>query len=397
MKAKLCCHDANSAPRLTSIYTAEGLSRLRKKGLIMSYTIEEIAAALDAKAFGAADLSITGAAEPAMAKRGDLALAMKPEYADGLAKGQARAAILWDGADWQALGLEAAIVVPRPRYAMSGLTTLLDPGPEIAAGIHPTAVIDPTATIGEGAHIGPLVVIGRDVRIGKNARIASHVSIAEHTTIGDDALIHSGVRIGARTRIGDRLICQPGAVIGADGFSFVTPEKSRVEQARASLGDGGDTVSASWTRIHSLGHVVLGDDIEMGANSCIDKGTIRATSVGNRTKIDNLVHLGHNVTTGEDCLFCALVGIAGSTRIGNRVVLGGQVGVTDNIFIGDDVVAGGGSKILSKVPEGRVILGYPAMKMDQFISASQNWRRLPRVMEDVRALKKAVSNDGSDD
>ena len=103
-------------------------------------------------------------------------------------------------------------------------------------------------------------------------------------------------------------------------------------------------MNASWTRIHSLGHVVLGDDVEMGANSCIDKGTIRATTVGNRTKIDNLVHLGHNVTAGEDCLFCALVGIAGSTQVGDRVVLGGQVGVTDNIFIGDDVVAGGGSQ-----------------------------------------------------
>lgn len=363
----------------------------------MSYTIAEIATALDAKSFGDTAVAITGAAEPAMATERDLALAMKPDYAEGLAKGQARAAILWDGADWEALGLEAAIVVPRPRYAMSGLTTLLDPGPEIAPGIHPSAVIDPSADIGEGAHIGPLVVIGSDVRIGKNARIATHVSIAEHTTIGDDALIHAGVRIGARTHIGERLICQPGAVIGADGFSFVTPEKSRVEEARASLGNVGDTVSAEWTRIHSLGHVVLGDDIEMGANSCIDKGTIRATSVGNRTKIDNLVHLGHNVAVGEDCLICGQVGIAGSTRIGNRVVLGGQVGVSDNIFVGDDVVAGGGSKIMSKLPAGRVVLGYPAMKMDQFISAGQNWRRLPRLMDDVRSLKKAVSNDGADD
>ena len=363
----------------------------------MAYTIEEIASALDAKVFGAAALTVTAVSEPATAGPHDLALAMNPDYADGLGKGQARAAIVWDGADWEALGLEAAIVVPRPRYAMSGLTTLLDPGPEIAPGIHPSAVVDPTAEISGGAHIGPLVVIGSHVRIGKNARIASHVSIAEHTTIGDDALIHAGARIGSRTRIGDRLICQPGAVIGADGFSFVTPEKSRVEQARASLGDAGETVNASWTRIHSLGHVVIGDDVEMGANSCIDKGTIRATTVGNRTKIDNLVHLGHNVTAGEDCLFCALVGIAGSTQVGDRVVLGGQVGVTDNIFIGDDVVAGGGSKILSKVPAGRVVLGYPAMKMDQFISASQNWRRLPRVMEDVRSLKKAVSKDDADD
>ena len=363
----------------------------------MRYTIETIAAALEAKAFGAVDLSVTGAAEPAMAGPDDLALAMDPKYANGLSQGAARAAIVWDGANWQALGLEAAIVVPRPRYAMSGLTQLMDPGPAIAPGIHPTAVVDPSAEIGEGAAIGPLVVIGAEVKIGRNARIASHVSIAEHAVIGDDALIHAGTRIGSNVTIGDRIICQPGAVIGADGFSFVTPEKSRVEEARASLGGEADAVNASWTRIHSLGTVEVGDDVEIGANSCVDKGTIRATRVGHRTKLDNLVHLGHNVEVGEDCLLCGLVGVAGSTRIGDRVVLGGQVGVSDNVVIGDDVVAGGATKILNKIPARRVVLGYPAMKMEQYIDAAKNWRRLPRLMEDVRALKKAVSNDDDED
>ncbi len=363
----------------------------------MPYTIKDIAAALEAKAFGATDLEITGAAEPAMAGPGDLALAMDPKYADGLAEGAARAAIVWDGADWEGLGLEAAIVVPRPRYAMSGLTRLMDPGPEIAPGIHPSAIIDPTAEIGDNAAIGPFVVIGPRVRIGPNARIASHASIAEDTVIGADALIHAGVRIGARVTIGDRLIAQPGAVAGADGFSFVTPEKSRVEEARASLGKDAEAVNASWTRIHSLGGVIIGDDVELGANSCIDRGTIRATTIGRGTKLDNLVHVGHNCEIGEDVLLCGLVGIAGSTKVGNRVVLGGQVGVGDNLTIGDDVVAGGATKILSKVPAGRVVLGYPAMKMEQYIQASQNWRRLPRLMEDVRALKKAVSNEDADD
>ncbi len=363
----------------------------------MPYTIKDIAAALEAKAFGATDLEITGAAEPAMAGPGDLALAMDPKYADGLAEGQARAAIVWDGADWEALGLEAAIVVPRPRYAMSGLTRLMDPGPEIAPGIHPSSIIDPTAEIGDNAAIGPFVVIGPRVRIGPNARIASHASIAEDTVIGSDALIHAGVRIGARVTIGDRLIAQPGAVAGADGFSFVTPEKSRVEEARASLGKDTEAVNASWTRIHSLGGVIIGDDVELGANSCIDRGTIRATTIGRGTKLDNLVHVAHNCEIGNDVLLCALVGVAGSTKIGHRVVLGGQVGVGDNLTVGDDVVAGGATKILSKIPAGRVVLGYPAMKMEQYIQASQNWRRLPRLMEDVRALKKAVSNEDADD
>lgn len=363
----------------------------------MRFTLQEIAAALEAEVFGDALIKVSGASEPASASADDLALAMDPKYADGLSAGKARAAILWDGADWQSMGLEAAIVVPRPRYAMSGLTSLMDPGPQIAPGIHAMAVVDPTASIGDGAAIGPFVVIGARVRIGAGARIASHVSIAEDTAIGSDALIHAGVRIGARVVIGDRFICQPGAVIGADGFSFVTPEKSRVEEARASLGRETEAVNAAWTRIHSIGTVVVGDDVEIGANSTIDRGTIRATSIGDRTKLDNLVHLGHNVTVGTDSLLCGQVGIAGSTKIGNRVVLGGQVGVSDNIFVGDDVVAGGATKIMTKVPAGRVMLGYPAMKMEQYLEASRNWRRLPRVMADVKALQKAVLSDDKDD
>lgn len=363
----------------------------------MSFRIKDIAAALEAEAFGAADILVTAAAEPAMAGPSDLALAMDPKYADGLKSGAARAAIVWPDADWQALGLEAAIVVPRPRYAMSGLTKFMDTGPEIGPGVHSSAVVDPTAEIGDGARIGPLAVIGPRTRIGANARIASHVSIAEGCTIGENALILSGVRIGARVQIGNDFICQPGAVIGADGFSFVTPDKSRVEEARASLGKESDAVNASWTRIHSLGSVEIGDDVEIGANTCIDRGTIRATKIGNRTKLDNLVHIGHNVEVGEDTLLCGQVGIAGSTKVGNRVVMGGQCGVSDNIFIGDDVVAGGASKMMTKVPAGRVVLGYPAMKMDQYLEASRNWRRLPRLMDDVRSLKKAVPKEESDD
>lgn len=363
----------------------------------MTYTVKQIAEALDATLFGMDDIVITGAAEPAMAGPGDLALAFKPEYAEGLPRGQARAAIIWDGADWQALGLEAAIVVPRPRYAMSGLTALLDPGPEIAPGIHPSAIVDPSAEIGQGAAIGPLVVIGARVKIGANARIASHVSIAEGAVIGADALIHSGVRIGARVIIGNRFICQPGAVIGADGFSFVTPEKSRVEEARASLGAETTAQNASWTRIHSLGTVAIGDDVEIGANCTLDRGTIRATRIGHRTKLDNLVHIGHNVEVGDDTLLCGQVGIAGSTKIGNRVVMGGQCGVNDNIFVGDDVVCGGATKVFTNVPAGRVMLGYPAMKMDQYLEASRNWRRLPRVMDDIKTLKKSVLKDDKDD
>ncbi|TCP42180.1 UDP-3-O-(3-hydroxymyristoyl)glucosamine N-acyltransferase [Rhodovulum marinum] len=363
----------------------------------MAFTLDEIATALGARVEGDGALRITRAAEPSEAGPDALALAMQPKYADGLAQGAAQAAILWDGADWRALGLRGAIFVPRPRYAMSGLTRLMDPGPEIAPGIHPTAVIDPTAEIGPGVAIGPLVVIGPRVTIGPRARIAAQAIVAEDARIGADALILHGVKIGARVTLGDRVIVQPGAVIGADGFSFVTPEKSAVENVRESLGDAGAAGAQSWTRIHSLGAVSIGDDVEIGANTCIDRGTIRDTRIGAGTKLDNLVHVGHNVEIGRDCLLCGQVGVAGSVRIGDRVVFAGQVGVNDNIFVGDDVIAGGATKIFTNAPKGRVLLGYPAMRMETHVEAYKGLRRLPRLFAQVAELQKAVSKLGQSD
>ena len=353
----------------------------------MGHSIRDIAIALAAEAAGALDLVIERAAEPAMAGPLDLALATDAKYAGGIAQGQAQAALLWPGADWQGLGLKAAIFAPRGRLALAGLTRILDAGPSIAPGIHALAVVDASAVIGAGAAIGPFVTIGAGVRIGAGARIASHVSIAEGVQIGADALILQGARIGARVRIGDRFICQPGAVIGSDGFSLVTPERSGVEDIRASLGKREEIREQAWIRIHSLGSVVIGDDVEVGANACIDRGTIRDTRVGNGTKLDNLVHVGHNVEIGIDCLLCGQVGIAGSSRIGNRVVLGGQVGVGDNLFVGDDVIAGGGTKILTNAPAGRVLLGYPAVKMAAHVEMQKALRRLPRLVKRVAALE----------
>ena len=357
----------------------------------MAHTIAEIAAALGAEAVGDLSLRVERAAEPAMARAGDLALAMDPRYADGLAQGQARAAMLWPGADWQALGLQAAIFAPRGRLAMAGLSVMMDPGPEIAPGIHPMTVIDPTAQIGAGAAIGPFVTIGAGAIIGARARIASHVSVAEGVVIGEDALICQGARIGARVKIGHRFVCQPGAVIGADGFSFVTPEKSGVEEIRETLSQRSEIREQTWTRIHSLGAVTIGDDVEIGANCTIDRGTIRDTTIGRGTKLDNQVHIGHNVEVGEDTLLCGQVGIAGSARIGSRVVLAGQVGVNDNIFVGDDVIAGGGTKIFTNAPKGRVLLGYPAVKMETHVDIQKALRRLPRLGARVAALEAVIT------
>jgi len=363
----------------------------------MSHSIRDIASALGALAEGDLDLRISRASEPASAGPDALALAMDPRFAEGVAKGQARAALLWQGADWQAMGLKAAIFVPRSRLAMAGLSRMLDPGPSIAQGIHPLCAIDASAEIAPGAAIGPFVSIGPLARIGPGARIASHVSIGAEVRIGTDALILPGARIGAQVVIGDRFICQPGAVIGGDGFSFVTEEKSGIEEVRETLGSRGALRAQKWQRIHSLGAVTIGDDVEIGANSCVDRGTIRNTSIGSGTKLDDLVMVGHNVEVGEDCLFCSQVGIAGSSRIGNRVVLAGQVGVNDNIFVGDDVIAGGASKIFTNAPAGRVLLGYPAVKMENHIEMQKALRRLPRLAATVAAVQKAVSKISQSD
>jgi UDP-3-O-[3-hydroxymyristoyl] glucosamine N-acyltransferase len=226
--------------------------------MAMSFRIGDIAAALGAEAAGETGLVLTGAAEPSRATASDLAIALSPAYAAGLAQGQAQAALLWPGADWQGLGLRAAIFAPRGRLAMARLTALLDPGPAMGPGYHPTALIDPTARIGAAVRIGPFCVIGAGAVIGDGTRIGSHVSIAGGAVIGPQGLILDGVRIG-RVRIGARVILQPNAVIGGDGFSFVTETASHVEIARATLGTGPapQGQDPTWHRIHSLGGVVI--------------------------------------------------------------------------------------------------------------------------------------------
>lgn len=357
----------------------------------MSHTIAQIAEALGADAVGDVSLVIARAAEPQSAGETDLALAMNPKYAEALAQGSARAAMLWEGADWQALGLRAAILPSRPRYAMSGLTRLLDRGQGFGEGIHPSAIIDEKAELAADVSVGPLAIISAGARIGAGSVIGPHCFIGQDVTLGEGAFLREHASIGARVTIGARCIIQPGARIGGDGFSFVTAEPSTVESARKTLGDQGGAAAQPWIRIHSLGSVTIGDDVEIGMGATIDCGTIRDTRIGNNTKLDNQVHLGHNVEVGDNCLLCGQVGIAGSARIGNNVVLGGQTGVSDNLVIGDNVITGGATKVLANVPAGRVMLGYPAMKMDTHIESYKGLRRLPRLFRDVAALQKAVS------
>ena len=343
----------------------------------MSVTIREIAEALGAEALGDASIRVTRPAEPQSAGPEDLALAMSPRYAEALSAGRARAAILWDGADWQALGLEAAVIVARPRLAMARLTQAFDRS-DHAPGVHPTAVIGAGAELGDSVSIGPFCVIGEGARIGARTVLHEHVSLAAGSQIGADGLVHAGVRIGRRVRIGDRAVLQPNVVIGGDGFSFVTEGPSNEE--RAFAGAGRRTLEppedAVRHRIHSLGGVEIGDDVEIGANSTVDAGTIRPTRIGRGSKIDNLVQVGHNVIVGEDCVLCAQAAIAGSTVLGDRVVMGGKSGAKDNIRVGSDVVLAGGAIVLGDVGDGEFMMGYPAETMARFRARQRALRRL---------------------
>ena len=357
----------------------------------MTYSVQQIAKAVGASAEGDIELMVSGVAEPANAKQGEMALAMDPRYASSLSEGAAEVAMLWEGADWRALGLKAAILPNRPRYALSGVTRMLDKGQGFKPGIHPTAVIDPEAVLGDDVSVGPLAVISAGARIGAGSVIGPLCFVGVDASLGEGCFLREHVSIGARVTIGPGFIAQSGVRLGGDGFSFVTAELSTVEKARQTLGDQGDAAPQPWTRIHSLGAVTIGADVELGMGSTIDNGTIRDTQVGDGTKIDNLVHIGHNAVIGKNCLLCGQAGVGGSTRVGDNVVLGGQVGLADNITIGDRVIAGGGTVVLSNVPEGRTMLGYPATQMSKQTEIYKALRRLPKLLRDVAALQKVVS------
>lgn len=360
----------------------------------MEYTVAQIAQAIGVKAEGDTGILVRGVTEPALAGRDQIALAMDPKYAAAIADGQACVAMLWHDADWRELGLKAALLPSRPRYALSGLTAAMDRGQGYAVGVHPTAVIDPSAELADGVSIGPFTVIGKNAKIGRDTVVGPQVYIGSDSQVGQNCLIREGTKVGADVLIGDRFISQQNVSIGGDGFSFVTPERSAVEKTRDSLGTDTQAEGQAWSRIHSLGSIEIGDDVEIGSGSSVDRGTVRPTKIGNGVKIDSLVQVGHNVVIGNHCLLCAQAGVAGSTVLGNYVVLGGHTGVADNLTIGDGVISGGGSKILSNVPAGRAVMGYPAVKMDSHVDIYKASRRLPRLMRDFETLKKTVFNRG---
>jgi UDP-3-O-[3-hydroxymyristoyl] glucosamine N-acyltransferase len=353
-------------------------------------TVREIADALDARLEGAADLLVGAPCHPADATRPeDLILLFEPDTLAHLATTPAAAAVVAENLVLPPHRLRAVLRVQRPRYALSRLLPLFALPPAHRPGIHPSAVIDGSAAIGAGVAVGPFVTIGPGASVGDNSVVMGNVSIGAAARLGAGCLVYPGVRIGDRCGVGDRVILHHNVSIGADGFSFVTPERGAVEDVQSGRATVAQTRDIR--RIPSLGAVAVGDDVEIGANSAIDRGTLGDTRIGRGTKIDNLVMIGHNCVLGEDCLIAGQVGISGSCRIGDRVVLGGQVGIADHVTVGDDAVVMARSGVPHDIPAATAVGGAPAIPQKDFHRQLLYIGRLKRMFEELKRLGQKLA------
>jgi UDP-3-O-[3-hydroxymyristoyl] glucosamine N-acyltransferase len=245
--------------------------------------------------------------------------------------------------------------------------------PQYAPGIHPTAVIASSAKVGEGSHIGPYCYVDEGAVIGRNAVLHSFVAIYRSARIGDDFFAHAGVVVRENCRIGDRVILQNGVVIGGDGFGFARQRDGR------------------WYKMLQAGATVLGDDVEIQANSCIDRATVGETRIGNGAKFDDLVLVGHGGTVGENTLLCGQVGLAGTTRIGNNCILGGQVGCSGHLTVGDGAMITPQSGVPNDVPPGALYSGSPVVEHKQWLKNAAAISRVPELAKTVRQLEAEIA------
>ncbi len=338
---------------------------------------KDIAEALAGQLDGDGAIEIDRLVHPARAERpSDLALAINADAVAALACSKAQAVVVSAEHPVPTGSFRAVITTGAPRLAFAKLTAMFDHGPAMEKGIHPTAVVASDAELGAGVSIGAYVVVGAHSRIGAGTVIMPQVTIGSDVTIGVHGVFHAGVRVGDRSVIGDRVIVHANAVIGSDGFSFAPDLMSAVAF----------TPEVKLTRVHSLGNVAIGDDVEIGACTTVDRATLESTRIGRGTKIDNHVHIGHNVTIGESCIVCGMVGISGSVTVGDRVRIGGRAGIGDHLRIGDQAVVAAGSGVAGNVPAGAFVSGYPAQphqrSLEQFVYAS----RQKRLHEKVEGL-----------
>lgn len=330
----------------------------------------KIASALGCQLVGDPDLEIVGVAGLEEARENELTFLSNPRYASLARRSRAAALITSDPIDGTSLSF---LVSSNPYLDFARALELFHPSRPRETGIHSAAILAPTARVGRGASVGPYAVIEDGVEIGDNAVIGPHVVIERDARVGDSFTAHSGVTVCHGSLIGDRVTLHHRVTIGSDGFGF------------ARRADG------SHKKILQTGRVVIEDDVEIQAGTCVDRAAVGETRIGRGTIVDNLVQIGHAVKVGERTILCAQVGIAGSTSLGSGCILAGQVGVINHLKIGDGVLMTAQSGIGHDLPDGVKVSGSPAFDNRRWLRSTAVYSRLPELSREVRALKKRVA------
>jgi UDP-3-O-[3-hydroxymyristoyl] glucosamine N-acyltransferase len=331
--------------------------------------VDEIARLLNATYEGAGDQEITGAAPLESAGPHEITFVGNRKAA-ALA-GESGAGCLLVTRDFPAG--RTVIRVDDPRGGFAHVVGLLYPRPPVIAGAHPTAVIAPDATVAASAAIGPFAVIRARAHIGERTTIGPNCTIGPDAHIGADCLLHAHVTIYEHVSIGDRAVLHSGCVLGADGFGFVRDT------------DG-------YQKFPQIGRVEIGDDVEIGANSCVDRAALGVTRIGDGVKLDNLVHIGHNCSIGRHVVIAAQTGLSGGVVVEDFAVIGGQVGIGDKARIESGAVLGSGCGILTSkiVRKGQVVWGTPARPLKEYLEQLANLARLPKLRKEVAEMEKRL-------
>jgi UDP-3-O-[3-hydroxymyristoyl] glucosamine N-acyltransferase len=333
-------------------------------------TLRELAERLGCRFEGDGDIDISGVATIHDAQPGDVTFLANPKYESALATTRASAVILKEEAPAAPC---ATLRTAEPYLAFARAVGLFAPAWRPEPGVHPMAAVAAGAQLGRGVSIGAFVAIAEGASVGDNTVVFPNVTIGAGARIGGDCVIHSNVSIRERVAIGNRVVLQNGVVVGGDGYGFVR------------RGDG------SHEKIPQVATVVIEDDVELGANTTVDRPAVGETRIRAGTKIDNLVQIGHGVRVGRNVLMAAQVGIAGSTEIDDDVVFGGQVGVGGHLSIGRGAVAVGQSGVTNSLDAGAMVAGYPAIDSREWRKASVIFRRLPELKKRVEELEARLA------
>ena len=344
----------------------------------MAETLARLAELIGANVVGDAAVRIRGVAGLENAQEGDLVFAEDDRTFGAAQESPATAIVVREGVNGSNKPL---LQTPDPKYAFSRLLRHFNPDRPVEAGIHPTAVVSESAEIGSGVRIGPNAVIEDSVRIGEGCVVGPGCFVGEGSSLGPDCRLHPNVTIYHESALGARVVVHSGTVIGGDGFGYVCHDGKH-------------------EKLLQIGDVVIGEDVEIGANTCIDRASFGSTRVGRGTKIDNQVQIGHNAEIGENCILVAQVGVSGSAKIGNGCVLAGQVGIGNHALLGDGAVVGAQSGIPSgkQVRPGQILLGSPARKVDDFKKMWATLAKLPsfasrfhQLADDVARMRMEAS------